>query len=209
MTLNTFHNWLLYLAGCLMLSACSMQPVRTIDDSDKHLLWQAHRLEVSKITDWKLSGKLGLRSPAESGSARLNWTQHGPQFSIYLSGPFGQGSATLSGTTQGVTLQMAGHDPYHTRNPDTILNQQLGWDVPIAALFHWVRGLPVPESDAQFELDERGLITRLKQASWSIIYQGYQPFNTFLLPRKIKLQRGDVKLTLVITQWSDNPLNNS
>ena len=62
----------------------------------------AHQQQLQRITHWELNGKLGIRTPDESGSASLKWAQQLADYQINLSGPLGQKRMIITGTPAGV-----------------------------------------------------------------------------------------------------------
>ena len=197
---------LLLLGGCTLTSHKPLQ-VPTTKNAQSNLQWQSHQAQMEAFTQWRLVGKIGIRTEHESSSAHINWQQQRQQFRINLSGPFGQGAAELSGTFESVLLKIAGQEDLQTTNPEAVLLEQTGWDIPINTLLHWIKGIPSPDQDASFQLDAQGRLSRLTQAQWQLEYPSYRQFESLWLPKKIQLVRGQVKLTLVIKDWhysSDN-----
>ncbi len=198
------HN--LYLpalaALCIALASCALQP-KVADSTDPKILslWHQHERQMLAITDWQLHGKLGVRAPDNSGSGQISWYQQGATFDIQLRGPFGQGSVNISGTPQLVTLDIAGQGRFATEQPEATLQQQVGWSLPVGSLQHWIRGLPDPAYPPRQQLNNQGRLQSLQQADWQLQFSSYQQVDTLWLPRKIRLQRDAVRLTLVITQW--------
>ena len=90
---------------------------------------------------------------------------------------------------------------YRARDADTLLRQETNWELPIAGLWHWIRGLPDPDMPAKITLDQQGLIQDLQQNEWQIQYKRYQQFGAYYFPRKIVVQHKDMKVRLVVTQW--------
>jgi len=196
----------LLLFGLLILSACSLTPRQPppesgVSDARSKLQWQSHQAELQAFTQWTLVGKIGIRAAKESNAAQVNWQQQNEYFKINLSGPFGQGAAELSGTFESVLLKIAGQQELQTNQPEAVLLEQTGWDIPIKPLLYWIKGMPSPGQKASFELDAEGRLSRLTQAQWQLEYTGYQQLESLWLPKKIQLYRDQVKLTLVIKGW--------
>jgi len=150
-------------------------------------------------------GKLGIRTPEQSNSARFNWQQLEQQFHISVTNLLGQSVASLSGSDKAVQLSIAGHGNYITNQPDALLQQELGWTLPISMLRYWVKGIPSPDSEAIYQFNNQGLIESLSQAGWQVDFSRYKALESHSLPSKIRLQQGDIKLTLIIKRWSLNP----
>jgi len=185
----------------ILLAACApIQPSTSIPVS-----WPQHQQQISQLTRWDIIGKLGIRTPEQSNSARLNWQQLEQQFDISVTNLLGQSVASLSGSDKEVQLNIAGHGNYITDQPDALLQQELGWTLPISMLRYWVKGIPSPDSKAIYQLNNQGLMDSLSQAGWQVDFSRYKALESLSLPSKIRLQQGDIKLTLIIKRWSLNP----
>ncbi len=193
---------LLLLLLTTLLAACSnLHQRETLDFGGDARAWQAHRAAVQPIQSWTLQGKIGVRSPAESGSGTLTWLQDQGNYDIRISGPLGRGATRLQGNDQGVTLEMAGQYPLQARSAEALLEQQTGWRLPVEHLLWWVRGLPAPDSPSRLQLDPQSRLARLAQAGWTVEYSRYQEVAGRQLPQRLQLSANDILLTLVITQW--------
>lgn len=198
----SFRYWLLSVS--VALAACSntsqqIEP-QTADEAyqEQHSAEQAARLEqLSKQSDWRLRGKIGLRSPQKNGSGFIDWQQQGDNFRLQVSGPLGQGSTTISGNKD--ELQVQGANEPSVLNPNQQAEQALGWPLPQQEMPYWVRGLAAPNSPHHSKWSE-GLLQQLEQNGWHIEYQRYTRHRT-PLPEKIKLRRDDIQITLVVKRW--------
>ncbi len=190
------------LGLALLVSACSnLHQRETLELGGDPAAWQAHRQSVEPIEDWTLQGKLGLRSVRESGSGTLYWEQRQDAYDIRLSGPLGRGATRISGSQQGVLLEIAGQPPMDARSAEDLLEEQIGWRLPVDSLLYWVRGLPAPDSPSRVQLDIDSRLARLTQSGWVVEYSRYQQVGGVTLPQRLQLSGYDVLLTLVITQW--------
>jgi outer membrane lipoprotein LolB len=84
----------------------------------------------------------------------------------------------------------------------TVLEEVVGWSLPIGGLEFWIRGIPQPGADYRPRLDAGGRARSIRQDSWEISYLDYfdaQPAPQ--LPRRIKLSRDELTLKLVIERW--------
>ena len=147
-------------------------------------------------------GKLGIRTAQQSNSARINWLQLNRAFDINITSLLGQGVATLTGTTSDTHIKLAGHGEFNSSNPEALLLQELGWTLPIDALSYWVRGIPAPDNEARYKLNEKGLLDTLQQAGWHLTFSRYQTLDSHALPSRIRLYRDEITLTLLIKRWS-------
>lgn len=193
---------LLLLTLLLTLGACSnLHQRETLEFGGDAAAWQAHRNTVTPLDSWTLHGKLGVRAPNESGSGTVLWLQQQDHYDIRLSGPLGRGATRIQGDDHGVTLDIAGQTPVSAPSADALLEQQIGWRLPVEHLLWWVRGLPAPDSPSHLQLNPDSQLARLAQAGWTIEYSRYQPIDGVQLPQRLQLSGYDMLLTLVITRW--------
>ena len=187
----------------ITLSACSslqQPPVPATAIID----WAAHQQQLSELTRWTIFGKLGIRSPEQSNSARFNWQQQNQQFDIQISNLLGQTVASLISQNDEVLIDIAGEGRFITTNPEQLLRDELGWTLPVSILEHWVKGIPAPGLAANQQLNNQGLLETLHQAGWQINFSRYQTLDSHTLPGKIRLQQGNITLTLLIKDWALN-----
>ncbi len=192
----------LLLILALTLGACSSLHQReTLEFGGDPAAWQAHRKTLEPVREWVLQGKLGVRSAAESGSGTLYWLQQQEHYDIRLSGPLGRGATRIQGSPAGVTLDIAGQPSNSATSAEELLEQQVGWRLPVDNLLWWVRGLPAPGSPSRLQLNPDSLLARLAQAGWIVEYSRYQDIDGKRLPQRLQLSGHGVLLTLVITRW--------
>ncbi|HIZ51360.1 MAG TPA: lipoprotein insertase outer membrane protein LolB [Candidatus Pseudomonas excrementavium] len=190
------------LALTMTLAACSnLHQRETLEFGGDPAAWQAHRSAVTPLTDWMLQGKLGVKAPQESGSGTLSWLQQQDHYDIRLSGPLGRGATRIEGNDAGVTLEIAGQPPASAESAEVLLEQQIGWRLPVEHLLWWVRGLPAPDSPSRLQLNPDSQLARLAQAGWTVEYSRYQEIEGLTLPQRLQLSGHNVLLTLVITRW--------
>lgn len=165
-----------------------------------------HQQQVQAIGDWQLTGKLGLRTAGDSGSASVKWVQQIANYQINLSGPLGQKSMIITGTPDQVRLEQTGEPAQEAKTAEALIKQSAGWTLPVAQLTYWVRGVPAPTLRiTHLQQNDSGLIAQLIQGGWIINYSNYrdQTFNGVILPLpgKITAEYEDVRLVLVVRDW--------
>lgn len=191
----------LALSGCGHFSSQEQQL-----GEGKTNLWQAHKKHITPIDAWQINGKLGIRSSRDSGSAVLFWLQRQDYFDIHLSGPLGQGSTRLTGRQGAVSLEIANRGTFQAASAEALMQQQLGWSLPVDNLLWWVRGLPAPQSKSILRLNSDSQLIQLEQDNWQVEYLSYRTENGLTLPERIKLSGADLTITLVIKQWQARQL---
>jgi outer membrane lipoprotein LolB len=189
------------LAGCAGLG-----PKEALQGQGNPQAWHTYKAQVTAVDGWEISGKVGIRAPSDSGSGTLYWLQRNDYYDIRLSGPLGRGAARLTGRPGDVSLEVANQGRYQAASPEDLLEQQLGWRLPIGNLVYWVRGLPAPEGKSTVELDSDSRLARLEQAGWTVEYTRYTQQGAYWLPERLKLHGQDLDVTLVIKDWQPRQL---
>ena len=81
------------------------------------------------------------------------------------------------------------------------MEQHTGWVIPIHQLLYWVKGIPAPHGKSSKTHNEFGTLDTLTQNGWTLQYDRYGTALNTLLPQKIKISKGDLKVTLIIKEW--------
>lgn len=169
--------------------------------------WQAHTARHAPIREWELRGRLAMQIDSRGGQATLNWSREASRFMIRLNGPFGSGAVRIEQDAAGARLEDTAHRELEAESAEELLRIYTGWQLPVAHLDWWVRGLPVPGLGGQRELDDAGRLRVLRQQEWEIRYQQYARVDRFDLPQRMTLMRAAdavlpaIEARLVIDRW--------
>ena len=183
-----------------LLAACAGQPTGSTGNLD----WPDHHQQIKQLQHWNASGKAALRRDGAVDTASLLWRQREGHSELRLTGPLGAGATTLR--AQGGLLSIDANGEHSVidlaQNPGQLV-AETGWDLPIAALSYWLRGIPAPDApDPLVETDpQRGYAMRIVQSSWAIDYARYATFDGYYLPTRITLANGSQKLTVLLRNW--------
>ena len=165
--------------------------------------FQANRAKLAALVSWRLQGRIALTMEHEAWSATLQWIQTGAEYELRVIAPLGRASFELRGSEQGVILRLAHDQILQAVNPETLLQDNFGWAVPVSGLHYWIRGIPDPDARlTRLELDESGRISALVQSGWQVSYTQYSNQGEFDLPGRIALDNGKMKLRLLIRSWN-------
>lgn len=189
------------LAGCT-----SFGSREALQGQGNPQLWREHKQQLSTLDGWQINGKVGIRAPKDSGSGTLFWLQRQDYYDIRLSGPLGRGAARLTGRPGQVVLEVANQGRFEAQNPESLLAEQLGWELPVSHLVWWVRGLPAPDSKSQLTLDGDSRLASLKQDGWSVDYLSYTEQNGYWLPERLKVHGQNIDVTVVVKDWQPRQL---
>ena len=170
------------LSGCQLISQQPTLPSSTIDPA-----------QALQQNQFSLQGKIGVKTPDQSGSAFYTWIQNGPQFNIQLNGALGVGKTIIEGQAGQVTLDNAKTGLITAATPEELLQQATGWVAPITALVDWVQARPAT-AQAEIQKDDADRIAHLKEAGWSV---DFSYVDKATLPNK-----------LILTQQLENEQEN-
>jgi len=198
MTSAAFTPWL-WLAGLLVLSGCASRA--PVSPAGSEADWLAHQAALQTLTHWRVQGRIAVRTASEGWSANFDWQQRGEDYRIRVRGPFGQGAVELHGNSLGVWLKRADQPPVFALNPEALLEQETGWQLPLAGLGSWLRGLPVAGGQPNIAWDEQGRLLEIEQNGWQISYSRYLTQGDLQLPEKLRMQRDSLRVKFIIDGW--------
>jgi outer membrane lipoprotein LolB len=169
--------------------------------------WAARSASLGRLDHWKLTGKLAVRQPSDSGTAIINhWIQDGEAYDLALSSSFlGMGSTRLKGVPGFIELTLPNGETYRSGEPESLVQAATGWQLPLENLTWWIRGLPSPGSDYRLLFDEQGSLAIIRQDDWEIRYDRWQDFLASYpaLPARITALKQDKRVRLVVSDWRE------
>ncbi len=201
------------LAALLMLAtlgACTTIQIEPLPEGmtdQPPANWAARSASLGQLDHWKLTGKLAVRQPSDSGTAIINhWIQDGESYDLALSSSFlGMGSTRLKGVPGFIELTLSNGETYRSGEPESLVQAATGWQLPLENLTWWIRGLPSPGSDYRLLFDEQGSLAIIRQDGWEIRYDRWQDFLASYpaLPARITALKEDKRVRLVVSDWQE------
>ncbi len=171
--------------------------------------WEQRQAFLTEVSQWSLSGRIAIRAGKKGWSANLRWQQNSDRFEIQLNAPLGQGAAHFYGDDTQVVMELPDQPPKVAASVEELLQEALGWHVPIEGLRYWITGLPAPTTHPKIELDNLNRLDRLQQSGWQINYRRYTQVGQMSLPKKIELNNHDLRLRLMIDEWVLEPIKSN
>ena len=155
--------------------------------------------QVQDENNFSLQGKIGVRTPQQSGSAFFTWVQQDDQFDIELTGILGVGKTQIEGKPGQVTLNSAKTGLITATTPEELLEKATGWQAPIMHLAYWVQAKPATQN-AQASKDEQNRLKQLIEDGWTVDFS-YN--DKQILPNKLFLKQAladdkENRITMVI-----------
>lgn len=210
MSLNR-HPLLLTCAVLVLLHGCASAPPPPDEDHSRTEPsdWDERRTELAAFDQWTLEGRIAVRQGDrnDTGIIRM-WEQDGEDFELRISSSFmGMGLTQIKGDPGHLIINTPDGEQYISDNPQLLIHEAMGWDLPIANLSWWVRGLPAPGDD-EFHLyfDEDGNVGHLHQDGWEIYYENHASTNGELpaTPRRLTATHGNALVRIAISSWEHN-----
>lgn len=179
---------------CLMLlaqTACSLIP-----EKPQQNFQMANRQNFKAPDAWKFEGRIVMSNEKDSVTASIVW-EHGLAADVIdLSGPLAQGHVKISVNATQLQIDDGDQVLSYVGDPQQIMAEQLGVEVPVRSLKYWVLGLNDP--GAVFVQTEDGF----GQLGWSVKYKSMQKVKELELPYKMGVENERTRLKLIVDQWN-------
>lgn len=172
----------------LVLGGCAQQPVVPV----------ARPAQIESAP-FALNGRAAIRHNGERHSAGVRWVHRIHSDELLLQGPLGQTAARVYRDAQGALLE-DGSKQYRADDVESLMQQVLGWHLPLGGLRQWVLGLAAA-GNAQIERDERGRLAVLRQDGWEVRYLRYDGEAADSLPTRLQLSHDELQVMLLIDEW--------
>jgi outer membrane lipoprotein LolB len=178
---------LVFVVGLLSCAGSPVRPASSFQLAERSYLYdKAH---------WIFSGRLAFSDKDHAMSGSIKWRHSQEQDFVVLSGPFGLGRVEINMKGKGAVIKYKGKTISVKDHVDELVESYAGIPVPISALKYWVVGLVNP--DVEYYLTNNGF----SQESWDVSYSQMQRVHKHEMPRKIKIERSESRLKLVIDHW--------
>lgn len=192
-------------AACVLialLAACAPVRVKQSAATPAALAaQQARETEFAPRTRWTVNAQFGVQNGRDGGSGDLEWHQDGASYTFNVRAPNGR-VVRLTGDADRAVLEGVEDKPLVDRDPERLLRERVGWDVPIAALRDWVRGLRAPGAQAALTFNEADLPATMEQDGWQIEYRDWFTDRNPPLPKRVFATSGKNRVKLSIENWS-------
>lgn len=190
--------WLILLL--CSVSACTTVPSRDPERLDRAAL-QKRAGQLEAIVSWGLVGKISMDDGDQGGSGRLQWEVKPGLSELDFHGAMGRGAWHLQVGPEGAWLQMADGTEQTAPAVSELIQEQIGWPIPLDALQWWVRGLAAPGVTENETLGSDGLLISLRQFGWSVDFNRYDAFDGMAMPVRLDAKRDDYRVKLAISRW--------
>lgn len=202
--------------ACTALAGCQTMAPRTVSAPDVAAAQTAQQERASALglasgdcaaPGWVMTGRVALSNGKQGGSGQLEWTQGAGALHMLLSAPITRQNWVLDVDARGAaTLRGLSDGPLRGEDAARLLRDATGWDIPVAALGCWLRGVAAAEAAlgaARVDFGADLLPLRIEQGGWTVDYSGWKPdpVTRLPLPSRINAQRGEDRVRLVVDRW--------
>ena len=195
------------LACCLLaltiLGGCAGHETRTLPELDD---WGVRRQVLGGTDQWSFSGRIGVSAGDEGFNGKIWWRQDGNVYRARISGPIGIGTVFINGNGGEVSLTDRDGVVTELEDAETELRARYGWTIPVTSLRYWALGIPDPAGEAEIEFGDAGLAERIDQRGWSVGFGRYVEGGGQPMPGRLTAVSGEIRVRLIIDDWSFRPL---
>jgi outer membrane lipoprotein LolB len=163
--------------------------------------WLERRDYLRQLDDWRMEGRLALRAGRDGYNGTLSWEQVDDDLDFRFRGPFGFGGFRIHGDLDRLRIKTTRGDEILLTDPETEMTERFGWSLPVYSMRFWILGVSDPGAGADETVDDAGMLIELMQNGWQVRYDGYTDNGGTLLPRKIVMESGDVRIRVVADRW--------
>ncbi|CAG2139459.1 Outer-membrane lipoprotein LolB [Cupriavidus yeoncheonensis] len=185
--MNRSRRLALFCLGApMLLAACaSVAPSRGFDTGET---------AASRHYTGRFSANYVRYGRDEGVQGSFRWEEQGRNVRLDLLSPLGQTLAVVTATPSGATLDLPNKPPRNAPEVDSLLEDALGFALPVAGMRDWLHGRPSAGRPANATRDAQGRLATLAQDGWSVRYVAWQDApasaqTTAARPRRIDLER--------------------
>jgi outer membrane lipoprotein LolB len=136
--------------------------------------------EVTTQTSRSYQGRFAIQYNDQNGQQRnaygnFSWQETGDTVTLQLRNPLGQTLAIVTSSPASATLELPNRQPLTADNVSTLMQNALGFALPVEGLRYWLQPSPAPTSRAKTEKDpeQPSRLKQITQDGWTIDYVAY------------------------------------
>jgi outer membrane lipoprotein LolB len=125
-------------------------------------------------------GRFAIQYNDQNGQQRnaygnFSWQETGDTVTLQLRNPLGQTLAIVTSSPASATLELPNRQPLTADNVSTLMQNALGFSLPVEGLRYWLQPSPAPTSRAKTEKDpeQPSRLKQITQDGWTIDYLAY------------------------------------
>lgn len=163
----------LAVAAAATLAGCSVAPTRGPSTSNA-------ATALSTQTNRAYHGRFSVSYADAAAKPRnaygnFDWQEQGDTVTLALRNPLGQTLAIVTSSPAAATLELPNRQPLVANNVGTLMQNALGFALPVEGLRYWLQPSPAPSSHAKTIADPQdpSRLKEIDQDGWTIQYVSY------------------------------------
>ena len=135
---------------------------------------------VTAQTSRAYHGRFAVQYVDQNGQQRnaygnFDWQERGETVTLQLRNPLGQTMAIVTSSPSAATLELPNRQPLTADNVSTLMQNALGFALPVEGLRYWLQPSVAPTSKATTEKDpqQETRLKEIQQDGWTIDYIAY------------------------------------
>ena len=135
---------------------------------------------VTAQTTRAYHGRFAVQYVDQNGQQRnaygnFDWQERGDTVTLQLRNPLGQTMAIVTSSPSAATLELPNRQPLTADNVSTLMQNALGFALPVEGLRYWLQPSVAPTSKATTEKDpqQETRLKEIQQDGWTIDYIAY------------------------------------
>ncbi len=147
---------------------------------------------------YAVSGKVSINAPADRQVLRFRWQQADGFYDVWLWGALGVGRTHFQGTQEALKIT-APQQPIITGPAAQIMQDRLGWALPLDAMGAWLAGAPASSLSMSSSIsDAAGRLQQITQADWTITFADHRQVDGQWRPERIVIKGKGLTLDVSI-----------
>lgn len=198
----------------LLLTSCQMWPQSHMKRYFKYMAPEVRLARLSHFNNWRVEGVFSVQCVGTPHYRALTVTRFSwknidkRQFTLRLESNENDYDATVIAAYKDFMIWRDFKYPVHIATPETYMQAELGWSIPIRSMAFWLRGIPAP-APFNAHYNQYGLIDVLNQQGWTICYQSFTDMDGYSVPRSMTMTSQGVTIKIVLNKWDTLLLNRS
>ena len=160
-------------AALLALAGCATQPPHQPSTSNA-------TTSLTTQTSRAYHGRFAVQYVDQNGQQRnaygnFDWRETDSTVTLQLLNPLGQTLAVVTSSPAEATLELPDRQPLAADNVSTLMQQALGFALPVEGLRYWLQPSVAPTSRAHTKADPQdpSRLAQIKQDGWTVDYVAY------------------------------------
>lgn len=192
----------LTLVGCQTTTSTPQPAQPTVEVAQG--AWFTHQENLERLQTYQARGKFAYISGSRIDTANFAWLQKSAtDYRLLLTTSFGNKIVELNVSAGQTQLTDDNNRLYLSDNPQKLVSELTGMQIPLDNLRAWLIGLPgyskTYKLNTDFQLEQ--LTYNDNGALWQVNYRSYHTETFPVLPKEMELTLKQDKIKIKVNQW--------